>query len=667
MNSQKKQKTIKNILVVCVCTVIGIAMVTLGLAVVFISGNSQMTVSKRLLSSNANVSAGKIDEWFAAEKTMTQGVALSVAGVAETTGGSEQQILRIVREFASGRSNLLNLYVGTETKMFVQSAPDATTPEGYDPTARGWYIAAKEKKGTIVTDPYMDVLIGGMCVTVATPIYVNGQLFAVVGADYTLDSINEVVAAAATSEGEYGFLLDSSGNFIAHPNQDYLPGEDKAVALSSVLPQLGSVLTSRDIVTAKDYNGVMSMFTSAPVETCGWIFVSAIPRSLVTSSITRLLIICLIILAACIVVIMLLMNFLIKKQLSPIEELKVFIKDKMLSGQKIQNFRYESEEIRYLIETLKGQFLDTIRKTKEESVRIADRMSNANGQIGQMSDSITSITASMQETGANIETQTANIGIIGNTCDEVSGAISSLAKDAQDMAEKAQETQSKVDQMVPEMIENKNHAVRIASESRQRLERAIEEAKVIEEIQTVSNAISSIAGQTNLLALNASIEAARAGEAGRGFAVVATEIGQLSSNTNEEIEKVNELTTKVMTSVEQLSKESISVLDFIGTTVMKDYDGLEQLADNYRGDTEYYSKVSQEIGASTEEISALIQEITGTLEKIGNSQEELNGAVQQVNNNLQEISYASENVAGEAGGVMESISQLKGTVDTFTV
>ena len=66
MNSQKKQKTIKNILVVCVCTVIGIAMVTLGLAVVFISGNSQMTVSKRLLSSNANVSAGKIDEWFAA-------------------------------------------------------------------------------------------------------------------------------------------------------------------------------------------------------------------------------------------------------------------------------------------------------------------------------------------------------------------------------------------------------------------------------------------------------------------------------------------------------------------------------------------------------------------------------------------------------------------------
>ena len=667
MNSNKKQMTIKNVLVVCVCTVIAIAMVTLGLAVVIISGSSQMTVSKRLLSSNSNVSAGKIDEWFASERTMTEGVALSAAGVAETTGASEKQLLRITSEFAAGRNNLLNLYIGTEDKMFVQSAPDATTPEGYDPTARGWYKAAKEKKGTIVTDPYMDVLIGGMCVTVASPVYVDGKLWGVVGADYTLDSINEVVSSAATSEGEYGFLLDSSGNFIAHPNQDYLPGEDKTVALSSVLPQLGGVLTSRDIITAKDYNGVNSMFSSAPVESCGWIFVSAIPKSLVTSSITRLIIICLIILAACIIVVLLLMNFLIKRQLSSIEELKVFIKEKMLSGQKMQDFKYESEEIHYLIETLKGQFLDTIRKTKEESLRIADRMSSANGQIGQMSDSITSITASMQETGANIETQTANIGIIGNTCDEVSGAVSSLAHDAQDMAQKAQETQEKVDQMVPEMIENKNHAVRIASESRKRLENAIEEAKVIEEIQTVSNAIRSIAGQTNLLALNASIEAARAGEAGKGFAVVATEIGQLSSSTNDEIEKVNELTTKVMTSVEQLSKESISVLDFIGTTVMKDYDGLEQLADNYRGDTEYYSKVSQEIGASTEEISALIEEITSTLAKIGDSQEELNGAVQEVNNNLQEISYASESVAGEAGGVMESISELKGTVDTFSV
>ena len=666
---QKKQSTIKNVLVISVCTVIEIAMILLGVAAVYISGNSLMTVSERLLTANSKVAAGRIDEWFASEKTMAEGVALSVAGVAETSGDSTEQLQRIAREFASGRDNLLNLYIGTENKQFIQSAPNATTPEGYDPTARGWYIAAKEKKGTIVTDPYMDVLIGGMCVTVASPVYVNGELYAVVGADYTLDSINDVVTAAATSEGEYGFLLDSSGNFIAHPNQEYLPGEDKAVALSSVLPQLGEMTTGKggDVITAKDYNGVSSMFSSAMVESCGWVFVSAIPKNLVTSSLNQLIFTCVFYLVICVIVVLLVMNYLIRKQLASIEELKAFIKEKMLSGEEVKDFKYESEEIRYLIDILKGQFLDTIRKTKEESVRIADRMTSANGQIGQMSENITSITAAMQQTGANIENQTTNIGIIGNTCNEVSGAVSSLAGDAQDMAQKAKETQKKVDQMVPEMIENKNHAVRMAAQSRERLENAIEEAKVIGEIKAVSDAIRSIAGQTNLLALNASIEAARAGEAGRGFAVVATEIGQLSNSTNDEIEKVNELTARVMTSVEQLSKESMNVLDFIGTTVMKDYEGLERLADSYREDTEYYNRVSQEIGSSTEEISASIEEITGTLADIGQSQEELNSAVQEVNCNLQEISSAGESVANEASEVMESISELKGTVDTFSV
>ena len=209
-------KTIKGTLTAAVSTVIGAAMLLLGTAAVLISGNSIMTISGDSLKADANYHAEEIDTWFEAEKSMTEGVMQSVIGIVtmnrdggQSAGASEQQnrlLQNIVSSFAEGRENLLNLYIGTAKKDFVQSNVDATTPEGYDPTERGWYKSAQEKKETIVTDPYMDVLVGGMCVTVATPVYIGDELFAVIAADYTLDTIDEILASSGIRTEHHGYI-----------------------------------------------------------------------------------------------------------------------------------------------------------------------------------------------------------------------------------------------------------------------------------------------------------------------------------------------------------------------------------------------------------------------------------------------------------------------------
>jgi len=63
-------------------------------------------------------------------------------------------------------------------------------------------------------------------------------------------------------------------------------------------------------------------------------------------------------------------------------------------------------------------------------------------------------------------------------------------------------------------------------------------ASAMNQVQTVSSTIETIARKTNMLALNATIEAARAGQAGRGFAVVASEVKSLALQTSKATEEV---------------------------------------------------------------------------------------------------------------------------------
>ncbi len=664
-------KTIKGTLTAAVSVVIAVAMILLGIVSILISGNSIMKNSEEEMKIGAQRYAEQINTWIASEKTMVEGVREGLlAGAMKTKQNpTTEQMQDIVSSFAKDRGELLNLYIGTSKKDFVQSNLDATTPEGYDPTQRGWYQSAQEMKDTVVTDPYMDVLVGGMCITIACPIYIEDELYAVIGADYTLNTINEVVANSAKEDGSYGFLVDASGNFVSHPNEEYLPGEDTAVSLGEKMPELSGLVSSpgTDVILEKDYDGKRTYFASAVIDSCNWVFAMTTIQNQVVKPLNSLIVACVILAVVSILVVILIMKFLIQRQLSPMEEMKQFIHDKMVSHENAVTPRNEVEEIRYLISVLKEEFLDTIRKTKEESDYIEKTMYSANDQINEMSENITTVSATMQQTGANVENQTQSIEMISKTCTEVSTAVGGLAEDAQKMAQRAKDTQNRVGEVASSMLKNKDHAVVVAGESRKKLEDAINGAKVIEDIVGVSAAIQAIAEQTSLLALNASIEAARAGEAGKGFAVVATEISQLSQDTTNEIDKVTDLTNKVLKNVEQLSNESSKILEFIDTTVLNDYEGLETLAGDYKQDAGYYAQISEEIGSSTEELSASIKDITDTIAAIENSQNELNLAINSVNSNLQEIAGAGENVSVETDEVMNSISSLKTKVDSFSI
>lgn len=532
-----------------------------------------------------------------------------------------------------------------------------------DPTTRDWWKQAEQENDLVFTEPYKDFATGQMIVSIAEPVTIGDQK-AMMLADITIDKLVEMTKSISNEKTVNTFLLGSDGSVITHANQAFLPKEEG----NTILQDQVSLSIDKDTVQRfKDYDGKSKYGAVGTVKRTGWKVGVCQEASVIQKKVFGNILYPLILGFVLLIVTVIILGAAINRLLTPVAVLKTFVREKVIGEEHFVAQKNEKEEINYLVKELEERFVATIRQTKEESGVISDKMSDTADKVAAISGHIMEISTTMQETGANVDSQTDSIKEIDRTCENIEEAVDRLAEDAQDMAEKSRSIVDRVEAMVPQLIKEKNDAVMMTQETRSRLVAAIKGAEVIHEISAVSGSIQDIAGQTNLLALNASIEAARAGEAGKGFAVVADEIKNLSEVTSTEIGKVNEITKNVLDSVQVLADESNAILTFLDETVFRSYDKFEALANQYKDDSDYYAEVSSTLGSSAEELSASVQEITGIIGSVAQSQEELGGAVQSVNENLQEITYNSEAVSEEAGNVLTSIETLQETMGGFQV
>lgn len=612
---------------------------------------------KEYVTSQANAKAETINQWLINQGNITHQLKLSI----EHIGSDDiKTIENYLESCLDSNQQAIEYYIANETDPYLYSAHH----KRYDinPKERNWWQMAIKQKGVIYTEPYQDAAAtNDITISIAEALEIKGKQFVVLS-DISLNKLLEIATATDSNKYIQVFLLTNSGDVITHPNKDFLPTDKKSTNLYKTL---GIKLGSKSPSTIKDYDGKEKLIHLSPVSSTNWVLGVTESKDKINLSLLNLIKQVAIICSILVILVGFAIRSLIKRFLRPIQTLKEFVENKIVGTENVPVFKKETAEIAFLIEQIQANFISTIQNTQSAVVEIHGDASNTEEKMASINNSIADISAMMEEFGASSVTQSDSIHEINDTCTNVHSAVTDLSSQASNMAERSNAIIQHVNTVVPKLIQSKQSAVTMTSQSKEKLENAIEGAKVIHQIEEVSDAIKDIAAQTNLLALNASIEAARAGDAGKGFSVVADEIRQLADQSNLEINKVDNLASRVLSGVTVLSQESMNVLRFLSETVLEDYKKLEELANRYKEDANYYGNESSTLNASSEELNAAIENIVNVIQTITHTQEQLDRGTEAINENLQKITMESAGVKEQTEKVLGDVEELSATVEKF--
>jgi len=131
-----------------------------------------------------------------------------------------QELEQILNDISNTNDTITQMYYGKPDKTYILTS-EFNEPPGFDITERPWYQTAVEHKKLAYTDAYIDSVIQSTIMTIVLPVYNDSNsLVGVLGADIKVSTITSFVSTFIEEDKGYAFVLDSSGNVLAHTYLD---------------------------------------------------------------------------------------------------------------------------------------------------------------------------------------------------------------------------------------------------------------------------------------------------------------------------------------------------------------------------------------------------------------------------------------------------------------
>ena len=310
-----------------------------------------------------------------------------------------------------------------------------------------------------------------------------------------------------------------------------------------------------------------------------------------------------------------------------------------------------------------GLIINAESEVRKELVNIIKEVSNnastlnkivdlTNQRMSRLGEEIDGVSATTEELSAGMEETAASVQEMNAASNEIERASENIAENAKEGALEAEKISKTANELNKSFTVSQESAYRIFEEVKISLEEALERSKAAEQISILADSILEITSQTNLLALNAAIEAARAGEAGKGFAVVADEIRKLAENSKNTVTEIQSITQTVLSSVNDLSCSSKSLLDFMNNDVVKDYGMMLQATKQYKKDAEFVNGLVENLRVTAEMLLTSIQSTVKALD-------EVSAATNEGAEGTSNIAQQTSNIVENAGEVIKNIANAK--------
>ena len=586
-------------------------------------------------------------------------------------GGLEQEIYEVFKHYADTHPGTMYVYFGTEKGSYLQW-PETSIPVKFNPPEKDWYKIGLSGSGAIVrTAPYVDGISKAMITSnVRSFNDANGTPIGTIGIDVQQSVISNMLSSMKTGKTGFSMIVHKTGVILADgkdPKNNFKKIDEIKIAGLDKL--LSKDLKPFDVTI----DGLKYLVNPYKVSGTDWILASLMSENELTEGARRISLMILSISVVMLIITILLITISTKRITKPIikcSEYLGIVANGDFSQEIDQKFLSRNDEIGSItnaINNMKNSLKNLANNIKDESSAIEEEVHNVMDNVIMLTESLEEISATTEELAATMQETSAASEEMSATSQEIEKAVQSIAEKSQHGAvmaktitKRAEETRRNVD-----ASQKKTHEIFVAT--KEKLEQAIIASTVVKQIDLLTESIMQITEQTNLLALNAAIEAARAGEAGRGFSVVSEEIRKLAEQSKDAVMQIQDVTTKVTSSVDNLSSSSNNLLSFMSIDVSNDYKVMLDVAEKYSEDAKFVDGLVTEFSATSVQLRDSIQNISFAIDGVAQAANEGASGTSDIANRTTEVNSKANDVKGQVLRTKESATKLKEEITKFKI